>query len=615
MEKQLVITNKKNNKGNNNNTTNNIVITTNSISNSSIEELITQKINSLNFSENDKNGKIKIEIKLEQKDINKILNQSLINNNQLNNVSQPTHSHSINHSSFPNNDHVQKQLDDLHKKTKQINEKQLLLGLKQRELNKLEADQLIEQQNLHNDLERENLEIAKLLKLEQENLNSVLNNQNNCYNYNIEFISTKYLNNFENFKRLQFKTEFLDLNLNLKIKQYDILEFDKNKVENQKLKLEALCREFQNKSILLKDELDNLYKTEKEKRDLLEKNFEISLNELNLIMEKKSNEKKNLDLENETLKNKLSNLTKQYELRELHFQSVLKSKDLELQLQRVRLEKDLSSHKLELRNLLKKFKFAEQTLVKSNDIFTEFQKERNGINDLKTALNLEVEKNKKLRNLCKALQEERKELMMKLKKSKEEIPPEKISNSCTSPSHAKNNVDSINEEDNFNLKKSNFIKIIKEENLKLETENKKFNLKFDELHKNFDEICQETKKTKELLNTEKQKNFKLNKLYQLNKKEYLELKKQETFVKLKLNQYKENFDDNNNNILLKKNNNNFFEINKLEESVNNQLEETLENLDYDYDGEDDIPLDAEASFTSNEEEAFFTDEDNLPDDN
>ncbi|KAJ3391150.1 hypothetical protein HDU92_009196, partial [Lobulomyces angularis] len=380
MEKQLVITNKKNNKGNNNNTTNNIVITTNSISNSSIEELITQKINSLNFSENDKNGKIKIEIKLEQKDINKILNQSLINNNQLNNVSQPTHSHSINHSSFPNNDHVQKQLDDLHKKTKQINEKQLLLGLKQRELNKLEADQLIEQQNLHNDLERENLEIAKLLKLEQENLNSVLNNQNNCYNYNIEFISTKYLNNFENFKRLQFKTEFLDLNLNLKIKQYDILEFDKNKVENQKLKLEALCREFQNKSILLKDELDNLYKTEKEKRDLLEKNFEISLNELNLIMEKKSNEKKNLDLENETLKNKLSNLTKQYELRELHFQSVLKSKDLELQLQRVRLEKDLSSHKLELRNLLKKFKFAEQTLVKSNDIFTEFQKERNGIN-------------------------------------------------------------------------------------------------------------------------------------------------------------------------------------------------------------------------------------------
>ncbi|KAF2196967.1 hypothetical protein GQ43DRAFT_229750 [Delitschia confertaspora ATCC 74209] len=84
----------------------------------------------------------------------------------------------------------------------------------------------------------------------------------------------------------------------------------------------------------------------------------------------------------EVFRQKFKSFIDQYELRELQFHSLLRTKELEIQYQMARLEQQLSTFsqtETELRTQLniyvEKFKQVEETLNNSNDLFLTFRKE------------------------------------------------------------------------------------------------------------------------------------------------------------------------------------------------------------------------------------------------
>ncbi|MCJ1418031.1 hypothetical protein MMC32_004376 [Xylographa parallela] len=195
-------------------------------------------------------------------------------------------------------------------------------------------------------------------------------------------------------------------------KEKDAQRSELTKVIGMKDRLEKLCRTLTSENKKMKEEHKRLEDTEKKSRDLMSQRGESIFWDIGEIMDQKENPG-NLQLNMETeelyvddnqnsnnvFKTKFKSLIEQYELRELHFLSLQRTKDCELHTHLARYEQQrkvaeseaarsrqlsaqvstFSQTETELRSQLniyvEKFKQVEDTLNNSNDLFLTFRKE------------------------------------------------------------------------------------------------------------------------------------------------------------------------------------------------------------------------------------------------
>nr|POE82739.1 alpha-taxilin [Quercus suber] len=168
-----------------------------------------------------------------------------------------------------------------------------------------------------------------------------------------------------------------------------------------KEKLEKLSRELTRENKKLKEDLRDLKESSADRNDELHRKLEGLVEDVEeVVLDRRSPERQTAELEQDKMfREKFTSFLHQYELRELQFQSLLRTKELEIAYQIARhdqlkkaQESELSkSHQLtrqvstfsqtenELRGQLnvyvEKFKQVEDTLNNSNDLFLTFRKE------------------------------------------------------------------------------------------------------------------------------------------------------------------------------------------------------------------------------------------------
>lgn len=194
------------------------------------------------------------------------------------------------------------------------------------------------------------------------------------------------------------------------IQEKDHLRNEHSKAILARSKLESLCRELQRHNRTLKESGVQRARAEEEMRKEVTSHFQVTLNDIQAQMEQHNENNATLRKENMELADKLKKLIEQYELREEHIDKVFKHKDLQQQLvdAKLRQAQELlndseDQHKKEKEFLLKEAmesqrmyelmkqqeehlreqlslyteKFAEfqNTLSKSNEVFTTFKQE------------------------------------------------------------------------------------------------------------------------------------------------------------------------------------------------------------------------------------------------
>ncbi|KAL3959130.1 hypothetical protein ACCO45_007292 [Purpureocillium lilacinum] len=184
-------------------------------------------------------------------------------------------------------------------------------------------------------------------------------------------------------------------------KERDANRTELSKTVGLKEKLEKLCRELQRDNNKMKNEIKDLQTTQKRNNASWDDKFSSLLAKLEGYQEEKDTPRKQVvDMEVEELfRVRFKSFIEQYELRELHFHSLMRTKELEVQYHLARHEREkknaeaegnkarhlqaqvqaFTKTETELRNQLNvyvdKFKQVEDTLNNSNDLFLSFRKE------------------------------------------------------------------------------------------------------------------------------------------------------------------------------------------------------------------------------------------------
>ncbi|KAL4108698.1 hypothetical protein PRIC1_000408 [Phytophthora ramorum] len=195
------------------------------------------------------------------------------------------------------------------------------------------------------------------------------------------------------------------------------------KTNTSKTKLEQLCRELQKQNKLIVSESRRIADEEDQKRRELSAQFQKTIEEVSLKMDQQSKDYVASLKENENLQQKLKTFLEQYTAREEHFQRQLEAKDLTVQLAETKLQhqveltsreaekvkitldkaKEFSDREVQLQAQLnsysEKFDVVQETLTKSNQMFTTFREEMDKM--AKTTKKLEKE-NLALRKKCAA---------------------------------------------------------------------------------------------------------------------------------------------------------------------------------------------------------------------
>ncbi|XP_073483492.1 beta-taxilin [Aquarana catesbeiana] len=269
------------------------------------------------------------------------------------------------------------------------------------------------------------------------------------------------------------------------IKEKDQLQSEHSKAILARSKLESLCRELQRHNKTLKEETIQRVREDEEKRKEITNHFQNTLTDIQSQIEQQSERNNKLCKENAELAEKLKSIVGQYEGREEHLDKMFKQRELQQKLVDARLEQAQEyikeaeeKHKREKDFLLtqaaewkvqtkmlkdqetvlktqialysERFDEFQNSLTKSNDIFTTFKKEMEKMtkkikklekdtntwktrfeNCNKALLDMIEEKALKakeydcfvvkierLEKLCRALQEERIELYRRIKEAK-----------------------------------------------------------------------------------------------------------------------------------------------------------------------------------------------------
>lgn len=323
----------------------------------------------------------------------------------------------------------------------------------------------------------------------------------------------KYAELLEEHRTSQKQMRILQKKQTQLIQEKDQLRNEHSKAILARSKLESLCRELQRHNRTLKEEGVQRAREEEEKRKEVTSHFQLTLNDIQTQMEQHNERNTKLRQENVELADRLKKLIEQYELREEHIDKVFKHKDLQQQLvdaklqqaqemlkeveERHQREKDFllkeavesqrmcelmkqqETHlKQQLALYTEKFEEFQNTLSKSNEVFTTFKQEMEKMTkkikklekettmyrsrwessnkallvmaEEKTLRDKEQEalnaKIQKLEKLCRALQTERNDLNKKVQGLSEppaaattttETPPEDCM-SCTAPTSSEN---------------------------------------------------------------------------------------------------------------------------------------------------------------------------------
>ncbi|KAG5660453.1 hypothetical protein KAF25_003059 [Fusarium avenaceum] len=185
-------------------------------------------------------------------------------------------------------------------------------------------------------------------------------------------------------------------------KERDASRTELSKTVGLKEKLEKLCRELQRDNNKMKNENKELQTTQKRNNTHWDEKYATLLSKLEGYQEEKDTPKKQVvDMEvDELFRVRFKTFIEQYELRELHFHSLMRTKELEVQYHMARYEREkknaegestkarhlqaqvqaFTKTETELRNQLNVYvdKFKQQvedTLNNSNDLFLSFRKE------------------------------------------------------------------------------------------------------------------------------------------------------------------------------------------------------------------------------------------------
>jgi len=164
-----------------------------------------------------------------------------------------------------------------------------------------------------------------------------------------------------------------------------------------KQKIEALCRELQKQNKTLQEETTRVSQEEEAKRNELQTKFNATIKDITSKLEEQGQQRKQQGEENGELRKKLDQFVEQYEARQRHFAAQTRTRELEAQLLRAKLEQQaqlatqekgkaqayqehitqLAATEAELRSQLalyaEKFDQFQEALNKSNDMFSQFK--------------------------------------------------------------------------------------------------------------------------------------------------------------------------------------------------------------------------------------------------
>lgn len=205
----------------------------------------------------------------------------------------------------------------------------------------------------------------------------------------------------------------------------DVIQTEYARVNVAKGKLENLCRELQKHSKAVAEESKQRQREDEERRKEVSAKFQATINDITMKMQEHHQRNQALRQDNLELVAKLKQLTEQYETREEHYEKLLKHKLLELQLSEAKMaqqmvaaaeEKEnslaekqyllaetleqqkrcemLTQQETELRGQLAmysdKFEEFQQTLSRSNQVFSTFKKDTDRMSKTINALEKEV---------------------------------------------------------------------------------------------------------------------------------------------------------------------------------------------------------------------------------
>ncbi|KAL4878440.1 myosin-like coiled-coil protein-domain-containing protein [Aspergillus karnatakaensis] len=243
-------------------------------------------------------------------------------------------------------------------------------------------------------------EIEREVKKATRDLNQLLTNIESPLT-RLETVHKKYTELLADMKKLDRDYAKSKKRADQLQKDQDKGKSELNKTVTMKDKLEKLCRELTKENKKVKDENKKLEENEKKARAVVNERLDSLLYDIQDVMAAKGNprsDKVDIDLD-EALRAKIKTIGEKFEMRELHYKSLLRSKDAEIQCLTAKYEEQrraaeneaarcraLSSQvstfshtESELRSQLniyvEKFKQVEDTLNNSNELFLTFRKE------------------------------------------------------------------------------------------------------------------------------------------------------------------------------------------------------------------------------------------------
>lgn len=285
------------------------------------------------------------------------------------------------------------------------------------------------------------LEIEREVKKANRELSSLLSNMDGPLS-RLEVVQKRYTELLSDMKRTEREHQKAKKRGDQLQKEKDAQRSELNKVTTMKDKLDKLSRDFAKENKKLKDELHKLETSESTARQELHDRLEYLLKDVDdcIAAQSQPEPQNQADVElDEIFRQKFKSFIDQYELRELQFHSLLRTKELEIQYQMARLEQQRKqqeaesskSHQLtrqvstfsqtetELRTQLniyvEKFKQmqVEETLNNSNDLFLTFRKEMEEMSKKTKRLekeNQQLQRNKEIvnRNIGEMVEERQK---------------------------------------------------------------------------------------------------------------------------------------------------------------------------------------------------------------
>ncbi|GAW17342.1 hypothetical protein ANO14919_067980 [Xylariales sp. No.14919] len=242
-------------------------------------------------------------------------------------------------------------------------------------------------------------EIDREVRKANRELNHQMNKMNDMDK--IDHLTKRSSELFANLKRLERENIKNKKRADQLQKEKDSSRTDLSKQIGLKEKLEKLCRELQKENNKLKNEHRALNDSYDRLKTSSDERYKKVFDTLESSQEEKDNPRKQVVYmkAEELFKNRFKSMIDQYELRELHFHSAMRTKEIEVQWNMARYEQQkkaveaennrarqlnnqvltFTKTETELRNQLnvyvEKFKQVEDTLNNSNDLFLTFRKE------------------------------------------------------------------------------------------------------------------------------------------------------------------------------------------------------------------------------------------------